>query len=119
VGSGEDVQLLLHDRDARGRVLGDLARDLQRERFQVGRGDHIVDDAMALCPVSVYGLGREDHLLGDPQARGTSWRNGSAQPSGSRRDSGVLELAALYGGGLTLSNAPIGGLRAELVLPAA
>jgi len=30
----------------------------------------------------------------------------------------VLELAALYGGGLTLSNAPIGGLRAELVLPA-
>jgi signal transduction histidine kinase len=31
----------------------------------------------------------------------------------------VLELAALYGGGLTLSNAPIGGLRAELVLPAA
>jgi len=31
----------------------------------------------------------------------------------------VHELAALYGGGLTLSNAPIGGLRAELVLPAA
>jgi signal transduction histidine kinase len=31
----------------------------------------------------------------------------------------VLELATLYGGGLTLSNAPIGGLRAELVLPAA
>jgi signal transduction histidine kinase len=30
----------------------------------------------------------------------------------------VLELATLYGGGLTLSNAPIGGLRAELVLPA-
>jgi signal transduction histidine kinase len=31
----------------------------------------------------------------------------------------VLELAALYGGALALSNAPIGGLRAELVLPAA
>ena len=31
----------------------------------------------------------------------------------------VLELAALYGGELTLANAPIGGLRAELVLPAA
>jgi signal transduction histidine kinase len=30
----------------------------------------------------------------------------------------VLELAALYGGGLNLSNAPIGGPRAELVLPA-
>ncbi len=31
----------------------------------------------------------------------------------------VVELAALYGGSLTLGAAPIGGLRAELVLPAA
>jgi signal transduction histidine kinase len=31
----------------------------------------------------------------------------------------VVELAALYGGGITLGNAPIGGLRAELLLPAA
>ena len=31
----------------------------------------------------------------------------------------VLELAGLYGGSLTLSAAPIGGLRAELQLPAA
>jgi signal transduction histidine kinase len=31
----------------------------------------------------------------------------------------VLELSTLYGGSLTLSTAPIGGLRAELVLPAA
>src|SRR4051794_26998982 len=30
----------------------------------------------------------------------------------------VVDLAALYGGSLTLGNAPIGGLRAELVLPA-
>jgi signal transduction histidine kinase len=30
----------------------------------------------------------------------------------------VVDLAALYGGGLSLGNAPIGGLRAELVLPA-
>ena len=30
----------------------------------------------------------------------------------------VVELAALYGGALNLGNAPIGGLRAELVLPA-
>ncbi len=29
-----------------------------------------------------------------------------------------VELAALYGGALNLGNAPIGGLRAELVLPA-
>jgi signal transduction histidine kinase len=31
----------------------------------------------------------------------------------------VVELAGLYGGGLTLGAAPLGGLRAELVLPAA
>src|SRR5665811_2048954 len=30
----------------------------------------------------------------------------------------VVELASLYGGGLTLGSAPLGGLRAELVLPA-
>jgi signal transduction histidine kinase len=29
----------------------------------------------------------------------------------------VVDLAALYGGSLRLGNAPIGGLRAELVLP--
>ena len=31
----------------------------------------------------------------------------------------VVELAGLYGGTFTLGSAPIGGLRAELVLPAA
>src|SRR5437016_3121045 len=31
----------------------------------------------------------------------------------------VVELASLYGGGLTLGTAPIGGLRAELTLPGA
>jgi len=30
----------------------------------------------------------------------------------------VVELARLYGGGLTLGTAPLGGLRVELVLPA-
>jgi signal transduction histidine kinase len=29
----------------------------------------------------------------------------------------VVDLAALYGGSLVLGSAPIGGLRAELVLP--
>ena len=31
----------------------------------------------------------------------------------------VVELASLYGGGLSLGTAPIGGLRVELVLPGA
>jgi hypothetical protein len=30
----------------------------------------------------------------------------------------VSELASLYGGNITLGSAPIGGLRAEVVLPA-
>ena len=34
------------------------------------------------------------------------------------RSIGVVELASLYGGVLTLGTAPIGGLRAELALPA-
>lgn len=40
-----------------------------------------------------------------------------AKPGSGLGLSIVTELSALYGGGLTLSNAPIGGLRAELVLP--
>jgi hypothetical protein len=31
----------------------------------------------------------------------------------------VVEVAALYGGTFSLGSAPIGGLRAELVLPGA
>ena len=31
----------------------------------------------------------------------------------------VADLASLYGGSLTLGQSPLGGLRAELVLPAA
>jgi len=31
----------------------------------------------------------------------------------------VVELARLYGGGLSLGTAPIGGLRADLLLPGA
>ena len=45
---------------------------------------------------------------------------GSTRPSRAR-DLGlsiVVELAGLYGGALNLGTAPIGGLRAELVLPA-
>ena len=37
----------------------------------------------------------------------------------SRTRERAEKLAALYGGSLTLDTAPIGGLRAELVLPAA
>src|SRR5689334_2167491 len=58
-----------------------------------------------------------------PAERGQVARRGQrldeSKPGSGLGLSIVLELAALYGGGLKLSNAPIGGLRAELVLPAA
>ncbi len=58
-----------------------------------------------------------------PQARKAALRRG-ARLDESKPGSGlglaiVADLADLYGGGLTLHESPLGGLRAELVLPAA
>jgi len=50
------------------------------------------------------------------QARGN--RLDETKPGSGLGLSIVVDLAALYGGALTLGTAPIGGLRAELVLPA-
>jgi signal transduction histidine kinase len=47
------------------------------------------------------------------------WRLDETKPGSGLGLSIVVELASLYGGGLTLSTAPIGGLRAELLLPGA
>ena len=46
------------------------------------------------------------------------WRLDESKPGSGLGLSIVLELTSLYGGELLLSTAPIGGLRAELVLPA-
>jgi signal transduction histidine kinase len=46
------------------------------------------------------------------------WRLDETKPGSGLGLSIVVELAALYGGALNLGNSPIGGLRAELVLPA-
>ena len=46
------------------------------------------------------------------------WRLDETKPGSGLGLSIVVELAALYGGALVLGTAPIGGLRAELVLPA-
>ena len=58
-----------------------------------------------------------------PQQREQVARRGSrldqTKPGSGLGLSIVVELAALYGGGLTLGTAPIGGLRAELVVPGA
>jgi signal transduction histidine kinase len=58
-----------------------------------------------------------------PQEREQVTRRGrrldESKPGSGLGLSIVIELAALYGGSLALGTAPIGGLRAELVLPAA
>jgi signal transduction histidine kinase len=69
------------------------------------------------------------HIVVDDDGRGLSaaeraqvarrgQRLDESKPGSGLGLSIVVDLAALYGGGLTLGNAPIGGLRAELVLPA-
>lgn len=73
---------------------------------------------------------RRLHITVDDDGRGLSAaERGQVSRRGERLDESkpgsglglsiVVELAALYGGGLTLGEAPIGGLRAELVLPGA
>jgi len=70
------------------------------------------------------------HIIVDDDGRGLSpsereqvakrgQRLDETKPGSGLGLSIVVELAALYGGGLTLGTAPLGGLRAELVLPAA
>src|ERR1700744_18623 len=51
------------------------------------------------------------------QAARRGQRLGASQPGSGLGLSIVVDLAALYGGSLSLGNAPIGGLRAELLLP--
>jgi signal transduction histidine kinase len=70
------------------------------------------------------------HVIVDDDGRGLSaaeraqvsrrgQRLDESKPGSGLGLSIVVDLAALYGGSLTLGTAPIGGLRAELVLPAA
>src|SRR4051795_7185369 len=65
------------------------------------------DDGPGLSPQQREQVGRRGRRLDE------------AKPGSGLGLSIVVELANLYGGDLTLGNAPIGGLRAELVLPGA
>jgi signal transduction histidine kinase len=82
------------------------------ERAQSDAGDafvHIIvdDDGRGLTPSEREKVARRGQRLDE------------TKPGSGLGLSIVVELAALYGGRLTLAAAPIGGLRAELVLPAA
>jgi signal transduction histidine kinase len=76
------------------------------------------------------GLGPMLQIIVDDDGRGLSaaeratvsrrgQRLDESKPGSGLGLSIVVDLASLYGGSLTLGTAPIGGLRAELVLPAA
>ena len=87
-----------------------VAIEVGSERLELDR--HVVrivvdDDGPGLSPQEREQVARR------------GWRLDETKPGSGLGLSIVVELASLYGGGLTLSNAPIGGLRAELVLPGA
>ena len=89
-----------------------VAIEVLRERRDLVSGEQVVrltvdDDGPGLSPAE-----REQVAL-----RGR--RLDETKPGSGLGLSIVVELAALYGGELKLGAAPIGGLRAELVLPAA
>ncbi|WP_338698708.1 sensor histidine kinase [Bradyrhizobium sp. 26S5] len=84
---------------------------------------------VTLVPPEAQGAGPKLRIVVDDDGRGLSederaqvarrgQRLDESKPGSGLGLSIVTDLAGLYGGNLTLNNAPIGGLRAELVLPA-
>ena len=88
------------------------------------------DAHVVLEPEVEPGAGARLRIVVDDDGRGLSeaeraqvsrrgQRLDESKPGSGLGLSIVIDLAALYGGGLTLGGAPIGGLRAELRLPGA
>ncbi|MCC8979630.1 sensor histidine kinase [Bradyrhizobium acaciae] len=84
---------------------------------------------VAVVPPQASGAGPRLRIVVDDDGRGLSeaeraqvsrrgQRLDESKPGSGLGLSIVTDLAGLYGGNLTLNDAPIGGLRAELVLPA-
>ena len=89
-----------------------VAIEVMRERAGAGAGKPRVrivvdDDGPGLTPPQREQVARRGQRLDE------------TKPGSGLGLSIVVELAGLYGGALTLGTAPIGGLRAELVLPGA
>ena len=85
--------------------------EVLRERRAAGGDDHVLrfvvdDDGHGLSASEREQAGRRGRRLDE------------TKPGSGLGLSIVVELAALYGGELKLGTAPLGGLRAELVLPA-
>ena len=92
--------------------MGELARldrgDAASSRSRAAQIVRIVvdDDGPGLTPAQREQVSRRGQRLDE------------TKPGSGLGLSIVVELAGLYGGALNLGTAPIGGLRAELVLPA-
>ena len=85
--------------------------EVLRERSEAASEDHVLrivvdDDGRGLSPSEREQAGRRGRRLDE------------TKPGSGLGLSIVVELASLYGGDLKLGTAPLGGLRAELVLPA-
>jgi len=76
-------------------------------------------DAGAMLRIIVDDDGRGLSAVERVQVSRRGQRLDESKPGSGLGLSIVVDLAALYGGSLALGSAPIGGLRAELVLPAA
>lgn len=88
-----------------------VAIEVVRERPDPASERHIVriivdDDGRGLSPSEREQVSKRGQRLDE------------TKPGSGLGLSIIVELAALYGGSLTLGTAPLGGLRAELVLPA-
>jgi signal transduction histidine kinase len=94
---------------ARSRVTVEVVPERPREAGRAPVVRLVIDDdGPGLTPVE------REQVQVAPRGR----RLDETKPGSGLGLSIVVELAGLYGGGLKLGTAPIGGLRAELVLPA-
>jgi signal transduction histidine kinase len=106
-GEKQDLEEML------GNLL-DNAFKWARSRVEVGLAPGVEDGRMALL-IDDDGPGLPPDALVDVLKRGR--RLDETTPGSGLGLSIVVDLAKLYGGGLSLERAPLGGLRARLLLP--
>jgi signal transduction histidine kinase len=134
------MEKIHRDRALAIEVKGDRSAKFRGERQDLEEmAGNLVDNACKWASSRVFvevrverpsssGLGPRLHLIVDDDGRGLSeveraqvsrrgQRLDESKPGSGLGLSIVIDLAALYGGSLSLGTAPMGGLRAELVLP--
>jgi signal transduction histidine kinase len=134
------MEKIHRDRDITIELKADPSAKFRGERQDLEEmAGNLVDNACKWAASQVFievlvkqpsepGAGPRLHIIVDDDGRGLSaaeraqvsrrgQRLDESKPGSGLGLSIVTELAGLYGGSLTLRNAPIGGLRAELELP--